>query len=80
MGIVQPVDGRFVHSEEARARACADDGHRKDYLNLSVSAKVGKNVYQCHCGLEDEAPAALKKLRAAKRKAKRKAKVAEVSA
>lgn len=67
---MRPVDGEFVHSHEARARACASVGHPKMYLNLSVSAKVGKDVHQCHCGVENEAPTALREFRAAKRKAK----------
>jgi len=69
MKCIESLDGRFVHSPETRAAACASLGHPKQYINLSVSAKVGREIRQCHCGVANEAPEALKAYRKAKRAA-----------
>jgi len=68
---MKPVDGQFVHSEDKRAAACAALGHPPDYINLSVSGKVGREVRRCHCGVADEAPAAILEWKKARRKAQK---------
>jgi hypothetical protein len=70
MKCLESLDGRYKLSEAERAKLCADAGHPMDYLNLSVSGKVGYEVSRCHCGVVDEAPAALKSLARARRLAR----------
>ena len=57
---MRPVDGQFVHSPEVRGAVCEAAGHPVDYVNVSVSAKVGREIRMCHCGEVDEVPAALR--------------------
>lgn len=67
MPCIVPLYGQYIRSDEVRAKACAACGHPKDYINLSVSGKVGREIRQCHCGVENEAPAALREWRRVKR-------------
>lgn len=67
---LKPIDGEFVHGDTARAEACRKTGHSPEYLNLSVSTKVGYKVMRCHCGEVDEAPAALAEWKRLRKKAR----------
>ena len=52
---LEPIDGKFVHDGSARERWCRENGHPLTFLNLSLSAKCGKEILRCLCG-ERETP------------------------
>jgi hypothetical protein len=56
----RPIDGRYRASDDEMRAACVRAGHPKSLLNLSVSAKCGREVWRCLCGVVDDSGEALR--------------------
>lgn len=53
---LEPIDGKFKHSVAKRRQWCVNNGHPLAFLNLSLSAKYGRDMWRCLCGMRETDP------------------------